>query len=95
MDEPLSQDEIDALLNARSSEDASAENAGAVPQPFLSQNEIESLLSTVSSHGPNDADMVMMISNTGTELARNKDVVVERYDFSIPSRVSRDHLRAL
>lgn len=94
MDEPLSQDEIDALLNARSSEDASG-NADSAPQPFLSQNEIESLLNTVSSHGPGDADMVMMISNTGTEFARNKDVVVEKYDFSIPSRVSRDHLRSL
>jgi len=97
MDEPLSQDEIDALLNARSSADASGpEDVGDAPQPFLSQNEIASLLSTVaSSHGTGDADMVTMISNTGTELARIKDVVVEKYDFSIPSRVSRDHLRSL
>ncbi len=84
MDDSLSQDEIDALLNAMSSEEtpaSSGPDSDGVPQPFLSQNEIDTLLNVVASP---QASMV-----------NSKDLNVEKYDFTLPSRVPRDHIRSL
>ena len=97
MYDSLSQDEIDALLNAMSSEETSlSPDHDASPQPLLSQNEIETLLSTVpSSPTAADSDVVLMISSSGAVLSRSRDIGMEKYDFTIPSRVSRDHVRSL
>lgn len=96
MDDSLSQDEIDALLNAMSSEQNSASaSSDEVPQPILSQNEIDSLLSVDSS------PQVPFAGNSGGILAGfpsaapPRDANIEKYDFTMPSRVSRDHLRSL
>ncbi len=97
MDDSLSQDEIDALLNAMSSEQSSVSpSVGGPSQPLLSQNEIETLLSTVSpSQASANPDMILMISNTGAVLSKSVDIGMEQYDFTVPSRVSREHLRSL
>ncbi|MFC1714104.1 flagellar motor switch protein FliM [Candidatus Poribacteria bacterium] len=97
MNDSLSQEEIDALLNAMSSEETSASSEDDVStQPLLSQNEIETLLNTVPSpQETTDPDSVLMISSSGAALSRSRNVSMDKYDFTIPSRVSRDHLRAL
>ena len=96
MDDSLSQGEIDALLNAMSSETSGAPDDDAPPQPLLSQNEIETLLSTVpSSRKSFDPDSVLMISKSGVVSSISRNISMEQYDFTIPSRVSRDHIRVL
>lgn len=99
----LSQNEVDALLNAMSSERSSAPSdttdASGISKPLLSQDEIDTLLSGVSS-----AQTVregFNLSPTTDEApsiivsSRRRDVNVEKYDFTMPSRVSRDQIRSL
>ena len=97
MDDSLSQDEIDALLNAMSSEETSASpSADEAPQPFLSQNEIDTLLNVVASpQASYGEDAVTPSSGSNIGRAKGKDFNVEKYDFTLPSRVSRDHIRSL
>lgn len=109
-DDSLSQDEVDALLNAMSSEDSSASSdTSDPPKPFLSQEEMDTLLSAVSSVQPpgtgavsgqartagRSANTVGMMSGARSATGEDKNIEVEKYDFTKPSRVSRDHVRAL
>lgn len=111
-DDSLSQDEVDALLNAMSSEGTSASSDASEPsKPFLSQEEMDTLLSAVSSIKPPDTDAVSeqaetadgttqantvgMMSGADSVTGKDKNIKVEKYDFTKPSRVSRDHVRAL
>lgn len=96
MDDSLSQDEIDALLNAMPSEQSPASSdADAASQPFLSQNEINTLMNTVTSPQTPYASGAPAISSAGIASSQDKDINVDKYDFTMPSRVSRDHLRSL
>ena len=111
-DDSLSQDEVDALLNAMSSADSSASSdTSDPPKPFLSQEEMDTLLSAVSSIQPPDtgaapeqaetadtttqADTIGMVSGARSATGEDKNIAMEKYDFTKPSRVSRDHVRAL
>jgi len=111
-DDSLSQDEVDALLNAMSSEDSSASSdTSEPPKSFLSQEEMDTLLSAVSSIPPPDtgavskqaetadgttqANTIGMTSDARAATGKDKNIEVEKYDFTKPSRVSRDHIRAL
>ena len=96
MDDSLAQDEIDALLNAMSSEETPAlSNADEAPQPFLSQNEIDSLLNVVAPQPSQTAGGAATALGPNAGKMKGKDGSVEKYDFTLPSRVSRDHIRSL
>ena len=93
----LSQDEINALLNAMSSEQKSSlpENDEA-PKPLLSQDEVNTLLNAVSSsQGSPIPNIAGSLSATKITSSKHKNVNAEKYDFTMPSRVSKDHVRAL
>jgi len=100
----LSQDEVDALLNAMSSEDSSPSSEAADSSgPFLSQEEMDTLLSAVSSIQTSDAgtrttqDGITIDNSAISSPVKSidEDIEVEKYDFTMPSRVSRDNIRAL
>lgn len=117
--ESVSQDEIDALLKAMSSQDDQPQgeytqsqntedsidissvnessNYRSNSKPLLSQEEIDALLSVSSSdQSTNPAET----QNTQTGSIKiisshKKDINIEKYDFTMPSRLSKEHLRAL
>ncbi len=98
----LSQDEIDALLNSMSSENASPSPDDAQgtsqPKPLLSQEELDTLLNAASSTqgaASDGADTIITLSGRNAASSKYKDISIEKYDFTMPSRVSRDHVRAL
>jgi len=104
----LSQNEVDALLNAMSSERSSAPSdttdASGISKPLLSQDEIDTLLSGVSSaqtvqegYGRGLTPLLPTTDEAPSIIVSSKrrDVNVEKYDFTMPSRVSRDQIRSL
>lgn len=116
---PISQEEIDALLNAMSNQgsaskdqeaqsqnteglkDSPSENISLEPQkfskPLLSQEEIDALLSITPSGQPKERNETN--NETDNEIiiisSRKKKANIEKYDFTMPSRLSKEHLKAL
>jgi len=94
----LSQDEIDALLNSMPSEKASPspDTDQGQSKPLLSQEELDILLNaTPPTQGSLGTDVLSNIPGRSVISAKYKNANVEKYDFTMPSRVSRDHVRAL
>ncbi|MDQ1327944.1 MAG: Flagellar motor switch protein FliM [Candidatus Poribacteria bacterium] len=103
--EPISQEEIDALLKAMS--DKSGESPEEKNQtlsydnmqsfqteskPILSQDEISVLLNTMSSEPSLQSEQA---SANKILFSRKHKASVEKYDFTMPSRLSKDHLKML
>lgn len=92
----LSQDEIDALLNAMTVDKPKSSDSSGVSTPLLSQEEIDTLLNAASS-----IQTSLASGKTATPLnpklisSRKRDVDVEKYDFTMPSLVSREHIKSL
>ena len=101
--EPISQDEVDALLKAMSEnsdekqQNDEISNFQTAPKPILSQDEIDVLLKATSpvkmdlepSAHPEQINAGMIVSS------RQQKANIEKYDFTMPSRLSKDHLKAL
>lgn len=116
---PISQEEIDALLNAMSNQGAQPQRQDDQSQntdnlknvssksefsdhpksskPLLSQEEIDALLSISPSDQSTNAIEMQDISNSSVKIisSRKKKANAEKYDFTMPSRLSKDHLKAL
>ncbi len=107
---PISQDEIDALLKAmgdkntektddKDSELSSEEKSDFQPSsnPILSQDEIDALLKAVPSMrtGTSSSDQVLGMGGQNIVSSRSRKSNIEKYDFTMPSRLSKDHLRSL
>ncbi|MGQ9607690.1 MAG: flagellar motor switch protein FliM [bacterium] len=117
--ESISQDEIDALLKAMSSQDNQSQGDYAQSQntenstdissvnessnyrsnskPLLSQEEIDALLSVSSSDQSTNPAETQNRETGSIKIisSHKKDVNIEKYDFTMPSRLSKEHLRAL
>ena len=101
--EPISQDEVDALLKAMSENSDEKQQNDEIssfqtaPKPILSQDEIDVLLKATSpvkmdlepSAHPEQINAGMIVSS------RQQKANIEKYDFTMPSRLSKDHLKAL
>ena len=106
--EPISQDEIDALLKAMSDKGAEASDEKplinsetpsfqAESKPILSQDEINVLLNAVPSK-KTVTDTSVQAEQLRTDKiisSRQRRANIEKYDFTMPSRLSKDHLKAL
>ncbi len=116
---PISQEEIDALLKAMSSQgdqsqeqDDQSQNTDADTnlsseskfsdyqsnsKPLLSQEEIDALLSISSSEQSINTEKTQdsQAGNVTIISSRKKKVNIEKYDFTMPSRLSKEHLKAL
>jgi|WetSurMetagenome_2_1015567.scaffolds.fasta_scaffold139396_2 flagellar motor switch protein FliM len=101
----ISQDEIDALLKAMSDKntDSTEENNQMLDnadmqgfqtesKPILSQDEINVLLNAM----PSDTSLQSKQLDVDNILSsRKRRANIEKYDFTMPSRLSKDHLKAL
>lgn len=98
----ISQDEISTFLNQTSGKSGQAQkqksqNTGksesfdsqGLSEPLLSQDEIDALLNAIPSIQGSASASANLIS------PQHKEVNVEKYDFTMPSRLSKDHLRSL
>jgi len=103
--EPISQDEIDALLkamtdaNEKSLEEKNQtlsnnnmQSFQSALNPILSQDEINALLNTMPSDPSSQSEQ---LSINKTVPSRQHKISFEKYDFTMPSRLSKDHLKAL
>jgi flagellar motor switch protein FliM len=105
---PISQDEIDALLNAmgdkggesseKKQDTSEDEETGfqASSKPILSQDEINALLNVMPSmKAESSSTQAKPIETKKIISSRNKKANIEKYDFTQPSQLSKDHLKAL
>ena len=106
-DNSISQDEIDALINAMSEKDGDKSDdvseslddgekmtPKASSNPILSQDEIEALLNVVPSVTEEGSKNNQPASNKIISPKQRKGNI-GTYDFTMPSRLSKDHLKAL
>lgn len=107
---PISQDEIDALLKAmgdkgtdnpddKDSESNVDEKLDFQPSsnPILSQDEIDALLKAVPNINAEQpsSDQLSGVKAQNIIYSHHKKSNIEKYDFTMPSRLSKDHLRSL
>jgi len=103
--EPISQEEIDALLKAMSDKNGESpeeknrtlsndnmQSFQTESKPILSQDEISVLLNAMPSEPSLQSEQA---SVNKILFSRKRKASVEKYNFTMPSRLSKDHLKAL
>ncbi|HGJ66230.1 TPA: flagellar motor switch protein FliM [bacterium] len=100
-DNSISQDEIDALIKAMADKNDNDSgdkekniNLQSSSKPILSQDEIDALIKVAPSIN-SDTNLQNKEKTPKTIFSKQRKGNIEIYDFSMPSRLSKDHIKAL